>query len=183
METCPTPPRVALRTVFVEGTVSSDAPVRHERMQLMVRGSTPTDRRWFRDSGSRPLRRGRHRSHQDPNLYSGPRSRKTLKRPDLVLDNRRLIEGAELASARFLRRRGGVMTRTTKSDASIATVAPMDWLLEGDPAIRWQTMRDLSRAPKAAVERERRRWRPRAGARVCSGSRTPRGNLVRRAVP
>ena len=31
----------------------------------------------------------------------------------------------------------------------------IDWLLEGDPAIRWQTMRDLVRAPERAVERER----------------------------
>src|SRR5439155_7997563 len=31
------------------------------------------------------------------------------------------------------------------------------WLLEGDPAIRWQTMRDLVRAPERAVERERSR--------------------------
>lgn len=29
------------------------------------------------------------------------------------------------------------------------------WLLEGDPAIRWQTMRDLLDAPAAAVEAER----------------------------
>src|SRR5688572_14692494 len=34
---------------------------------------------------------------------------------------------------------------------------PIDWLLEGDPAIRWQTMRDLVGSPKTAVERERER--------------------------
>ena len=33
----------------------------------------------------------------------------------------------------------------------------IQWLLEGDPAIRWQTMRDLLGAPEAAVERERRK--------------------------
>jgi hypothetical protein len=32
-----------------------------------------------------------------------------------------------------------------------------DWLLEGDPAIRWQALRDLAGAPDRAVERERRR--------------------------
>ena len=31
----------------------------------------------------------------------------------------------------------------------------VDWLLEGDPAIRWQTMRDLTGAPSSEVERER----------------------------
>ena len=31
----------------------------------------------------------------------------------------------------------------------------IEWLLEGDPAIRWQTMRDLSGVPEPAVERER----------------------------
>jgi hypothetical protein len=33
----------------------------------------------------------------------------------------------------------------------------MGWLLEGDPAIRWQTMRDLRREPKSAVAAERAR--------------------------
>ena len=37
------------------------------------------------------------------------------------------------------------------SDGSI------DWLLEGDPSIRWQTLRDLVRAPKATVVRERKK--------------------------
>ena len=31
------------------------------------------------------------------------------------------------------------------------------WLLEGDPAIRWQVLRDLVGAPERAVERERRK--------------------------
>ena len=33
----------------------------------------------------------------------------------------------------------------------------IEWLLEGDPAIRWQVMRDLLDAPAEAWERERRR--------------------------
>jgi hypothetical protein len=33
----------------------------------------------------------------------------------------------------------------------------VDWLLEGDPAIRWQTMRDLTDAPADEVQRERAR--------------------------
>jgi hypothetical protein len=34
---------------------------------------------------------------------------------------------------------------------------PLEWLLEGDPAIRWQAMRDLAGASDQAVQRERRR--------------------------
>jgi hypothetical protein len=33
----------------------------------------------------------------------------------------------------------------------------IDWLLEGDPSIRWQTMRDLVGAPETVFERERDR--------------------------
>ena len=33
----------------------------------------------------------------------------------------------------------------------------VDWLLEGDPAIRWQVMRDLLDEPSETWERERRR--------------------------
>lgn len=34
---------------------------------------------------------------------------------------------------------------------------PVEWLLEGDPAIRWQTKRDLLGVPAAEVETERER--------------------------
>lgn len=37
------------------------------------------------------------------------------------------------------------------------TNATIDWLLEGDPAIRWQVMRDLLDAPEAEWSRERAR--------------------------
>lgn len=33
----------------------------------------------------------------------------------------------------------------------------VDWLLEGDPAIRWQVLRDLTQAPQAQVDAERQR--------------------------
>jgi len=43
----------------------------------------------------------------------------------------------------------------------MATAKPPDavveWLLEGDPSIRWQVLRDLVGAPRGVVERERRR--------------------------
>src|SRR5690606_41935385 len=43
------------------------------------------------------------------------------------------------------------------------------WLLDGDPSIRWQVMRDLLRAPAREVERERARIaREGVGARLLS---------------
>ena len=35
--------------------------------------------------------------------------------------------------------------------------ATIEWLLEGDPAIRWQTLRDLTDASRSKVQREQRR--------------------------
>jgi len=60
------------------------------------------------------------------------------------------------------------------------------WLLDGDPAIRWQTLRDLVGAPQRTVERERRKiarsgWGARllakqhANGRWASGQTTDRG--------
>src|SRR5262245_57065480 len=36
-------------------------------------------------------------------------------------------------------------------------MTPIDWLLDSDPAIRWQTMQDLLDAPPGAVEQARAR--------------------------
>ena len=60
------------------------------------------------------------------------------------------------------------------ADATIA------WLLAGDPAIRWQTLRDLAGAPARAVELERRRvaregWGARLLARQDRGGTWARG--------
>ena len=60
------------------------------------------------------------------------------------------------------------------------------WLLDGDPAIRWQTLRDLVGAPQRTVERERRKiarsgWGARllakqhANGRWASGQTTDKG--------
>lgn len=38
-----------------------------------------------------------------------------------------------------------------------ATSAALEWLLDGDPAIRWQALRDLVGAPESVLARERRR--------------------------
>ena len=52
----------------------------------------------------------------------------------------------------------------------------IDWLLDSDPAIRWQAMRDLTDAPPAAIASERGRVaREGIGARIlaCQGSDGP----------
>jgi hypothetical protein len=41
--------------------------------------------------------------------------------------------------------------------ANIAIVDSLEWLLESDPAIRWQAMRDLTDGPEETVAAERRR--------------------------
>lgn len=38
-----------------------------------------------------------------------------------------------------------------------STTPAVDWLLEGDPAIRWQTLRDVVGAPARTVDRERKK--------------------------
>ena len=46
-----------------------------------------------------------------------------------------------------------VSSRLTRSEP----LAVIDWLLDSDPSIRWQVMRDLTRAPAEAVAAERAR--------------------------
>ena len=43
----------------------------------------------------------------------------------------------------------------------------LDWLLDSDPAIRWQVLRDLVDAPAESSRRSARGWPPRAGAPGC----------------
>ena len=38
-----------------------------------------------------------------------------------------------------------------------STTPAVDWLLEGDPAIRWQTLRDVVGAPARTVDRDRKK--------------------------
>ena len=49
----------------------------------------------------------------------------------------------------------------------------LDWLLEGDPAIRWQVLRDLTDARTTRSRPSAPGSRPRAGARGCSRCATP----------
>ncbi len=68
--------------------------------------------------------------------------------------------------------------------ARLAAVAVLDWLLDSDPAIRWQVLRDLAAAPAEAVAAQRARvategW----GARLLAVLGVdPSDERVRRAV-
>jgi hypothetical protein len=60
------------------------------------------------------------------------------------------------------------------------TAQTVQWLLEGDPAIRWQAFRDLAGAPERTVERERRKiaqegWGARLLAKQDRGGRWAAG--------
>ena len=57
----------------------------------------------------------------------------------------------------------------------------IDWLLDSDPSMRWQGMRDLTRGPaRAGRGRAQRGSRPRASARGCSRyRRTMVGGVAR----
>jgi hypothetical protein len=57
-----------------------------------------------------------------------------------------------------------------------ATRSVIQWLLDSDPSIRWQAMRDLTDASDEEVAAERARVAPRARARGCSPSRGPTGD-------
>src|SRR6266536_3445395 len=48
-------------------------------------------------------------------------------------------------------------TALSRSTALPRTDAAIRWLLEGDPAIRWQALRDLVGAAERTVDRERKR--------------------------
>src|SRR5262245_46474221 len=49
------------------------------------------------------------------------------------------------------------MTKVKEMRDPRAHQETIDWLLDSDPSIRWQTMRDLAGEPHAAVARERSR--------------------------
>jgi hypothetical protein len=46
---------------------------------------------------------------------------------------------------------------TVRAASPQATDSAVQWLLDGDPAIRWQALRDLTGASQSTVERERRK--------------------------
>jgi hypothetical protein len=52
----------------------------------------------------------------------------------------------------------------------------IDWLLDGDPAIRWQVLRDLGNASPTTSRPSRPGWSTTVGARASSRSRVPTGS-------
>src|SRR5215472_6344022 len=55
----------------------------------------------------------------------------------------------------------------------------IEWLLEGDPAIRWQALRDLAGAAGSAVERERRKMTRDGWAARLLAKQDPEGTWAR----
>ena len=49
----------------------------------------------------------------------------------------------------------------------LKTVTVLDWLLDSDPAIRWQALRDLTDALAEVVRQSAPAWPPRAGVPGC----------------
>src|SRR5262249_20559437 len=52
---------------------------------------------------------------------------------------------------------GGVSVRGGPAAGTLGRMNALDWLLDSDPAIRWQVLRDLVHAPAGIVEAERAR--------------------------
>ena len=76
-----------------------------------------------------------------------------LPNPRRARLHRITVKGPREADGQAARRFDGASTvGMTRSDN-----AAIRWLLEGDPAIRWQVLRDLLRATARTVERERQR--------------------------
>src|SRR5436190_16463144 len=64
--------------------------------------------------------------------------------------------------------------------AELTDSATLDWLLAGDPAVRWQTLRDLTGAGERTVTRERNRVsREEWGARLLT-LQDPAGTWARK---
>jgi hypothetical protein len=49
------------------------------------------------------------------------------------------------------------IVRVSRGVSGASTQSSIRWLVDGDPAIRWQALRDLAGAPAGTVERERRK--------------------------
>jgi len=60
----------------------------------------------------------------------------------------------------------------------------IDWLLDGDPAIRWQVLRDLTEAPPDQVAAERARVETEGwGARLLANRTSPTASPGPRRCP
>jgi|GEM_PF-5338231 len=81
------------------------------------------------------------------------------------------------------RERAQNATRSLLPTAGGRSMAVLDWLLDSDPAIRWQVLRDLVHAPAEVVAAERARvategWGARLLALHPTSSSVPRFGLV-----
>lgn len=56
---------------------------------------------------------------------------------------------------------------------------PIEWLLKGDPSIRWQTLRDLATASKTAIDRDRRKVASEGWGGRLLASQDPEGSWAR----
>src|SRR5215471_10714948 len=75
------------------------------------------------------------------------------------------------------------LLRDTRTEVKMRTDRTIEWLLDGDPSIRWQTLRDLAGANESSLERERRKvarhgWGARLLARQDSDGRWAGGQSL-----
>lgn len=82
-----------------------------------------------------------------------------------VRDRRPCARRRARCGSMFERGNGGGFGLQSRSRALTA----VEWLLDGNPAIRWQTLRDLVDAPPSDVERERRKGHTRGLGRTSAG--------------
>ncbi len=62
--------------------------------------------------------------------------------------------GYMMTIVRAVRKTVDAVSRLSRSSCKLSRMALLDWLLESDPAIRWQVLRDLVDAPDEAVAAE-----------------------------
>src|SRR5947209_1434575 len=109
-----------------------------------------------------------HRCRDRPRQLGGDGHRLRPHRHRLHLPSARRgasISGHVRRSVSRLRRRHealhpvcylALMTLTQSDAPGLSTTVPViDWLLDADPSIRWQVMRDLTDAPNEVVAAER----------------------------
>jgi hypothetical protein len=110
------------------------------------------------------------------------RARATISRRRLIiptspgsLPNRRCLSGQQTKKVEFIP--GNEYRRCCAEDKVVEAMSDstVEWLLAGDPAIRWQALRDLVGAPPGRVERQRSRIAREGGGRRLLGRQDARG--------
>src|SRR3954452_16903696 len=69
-------------------------------------------------------------------------------------------------------------SRPSEGRLGFGAMTVQDWLLDGDPAIRWQVLRDLTHAPAAVVAAERARGGAEGGGARLLALRDPDGQCA-----